>query len=154
MHISRISIKNFRSIDSVVDLEFGRFNVLVGKNNHGKTNFFEAIEWFYNGAGDIQEIKRKNSGDDEMFVEIEFANVQGGIERMSEKSKNKPKIKSIVGNLETARVRQIWHKDGAEKYIKEKQIYNSKEGEWEVPTCLLYTSYKRRGSLESPGAFL
>jgi predicted ATP-dependent endonuclease of OLD family len=118
----------------VNNLDVGRFNVLVGRNNHGKTNFFEAIEWFYNGVGDIQDIKRKGSGDEEMFIEIEFFGVQKGIERMSEKSKNKPKIKKIVGDLETAKVRQIWHKDEGGNELKEKQIYNSSEDKWETPT--------------------
>jgi putative ATP-dependent endonuclease of the OLD family len=49
MYISKISVKNFRSIDFVENLELNKFNVFVGQNNHGKTNFFEAIEWFYSG---------------------------------------------------------------------------------------------------------
>ena len=44
MKISKINITNFRSIErsefSVTD-----FNIFVGQNNCGKTNFFEAIEF-------------------------------------------------------------------------------------------------------------
>jgi putative ATP-dependent endonuclease of OLD family len=43
MHLSTIDIKNFRSFEDVhVDLEAG-LNVLVGRNNTGKTNLLQAI---------------------------------------------------------------------------------------------------------------
>jgi putative ATP-dependent endonuclease of the OLD family len=68
MYISKISVKNFRSIEFVENLELNKFNVFVGQNNHGKTNFFEAIEWFYSGSiGDLSEIRRKGSGDQEIY---------------------------------------------------------------------------------------
>lgn len=43
VRISKITICNFRSIEQAI-LAPSAFNVLVGQNNHGKTNFFEAIE--------------------------------------------------------------------------------------------------------------
>ncbi len=55
MKITRIKIENFRSIE-FTEIALGAFNVLVGQNNHGKTNFFEAIDWFYNGSGDVNQI--------------------------------------------------------------------------------------------------
>ena len=54
MKIKEIRINNFRSIKEVV-VNPSRFNVLVGQNNHGKSNFFEAVEWFYGGKGNIDE---------------------------------------------------------------------------------------------------
>jgi putative ATP-dependent endonuclease of OLD family len=45
MKISRISIKNYRSIEATA-LNIGAFSVLDGQNNHGKTNIFEEIQWF------------------------------------------------------------------------------------------------------------
>jgi putative ATP-dependent endonuclease of OLD family len=46
MKISKIRIENFRSIESAV-FEPTDFNIYVGQNNCGKTNFFEAIEFFF-----------------------------------------------------------------------------------------------------------
>lgn len=45
MKITRIRIENFRSIK---ETEFitSDFNIFVGQNNCGKTNFFEALEFF------------------------------------------------------------------------------------------------------------
>lgn len=44
MYISKISIKNFKSIHSIdLNLSKGK-NVLVGKNNAGKSNILKAID--------------------------------------------------------------------------------------------------------------
>ena len=61
MKISRIKIENFRSIK---DSEFSTtdFNIFVGQNNCGKTNFFEALVFFFNGirkGGNVDELKFK-----------------------------------------------------------------------------------------------
>ena len=39
MNIKAITIKNFRSIQEIENLDFKTFNVLVGQNNHGKKIF-------------------------------------------------------------------------------------------------------------------
>ena len=49
MKISKITVQNFRSI-KFAEFECKDFNVFVGQNNCGKTNLFEAIEWFYSGT--------------------------------------------------------------------------------------------------------
>jgi AAA15 family ATPase/GTPase len=46
MRLSKIVIQNFRSISNAEILP-SKFSVFVCQNNHGKTNLFEAIEWFY-----------------------------------------------------------------------------------------------------------
>jgi len=46
MKISKIIVENYRSIKRV-EVKPTRFSVFVGQNNHGKTNFFEAIEWYF-----------------------------------------------------------------------------------------------------------
>ena len=56
MRISKITIDNFRSIKHA-EITADKFNVFVGQNNHGKTNFFEAIDWFYGAKGDIDKIR-------------------------------------------------------------------------------------------------
>lgn len=48
MKISRILIKNFRSIRKA-DFTCTDFNIFVDQNNAGKTNYFEAIDWFFKG---------------------------------------------------------------------------------------------------------
>ncbi len=74
MKISNIRIENFRSIEtSVFDLT--DFNVCVGQNNCGKTNFFEAIEFFFNGTGrggNNNDLKFKREADREILVELTF----------------------------------------------------------------------------------
>jgi AAA15 family ATPase/GTPase len=71
MKIKTIKIKNFISIVNV-NIDINDFNVFVGQNNHGKSNFLEAIEWFYNGSGDLDEIKRKCKTIKDVSVEICF----------------------------------------------------------------------------------
>ena len=48
MKITRIEVENFKSIEKY-DFGISDFNVFVGQNNHGKTNFFEALSWFDSG---------------------------------------------------------------------------------------------------------
>ena len=51
MHIAKIEVSNFRSLKNVtVDLRPG-LNVLVGRNNSGKTNLFAAIRHAIGPAG-------------------------------------------------------------------------------------------------------
>ena len=95
MYISNIEIKNFRSINHV-NITTDHFNVFVGQNNHGKSNFLEALEWFYNGAGDINEIKRKGTDSSDVSVEIEFSNIQTGFENMKN-DKNRTTIQNKIG---------------------------------------------------------
>ena len=57
MKISKITIQNFRSIEKA-EIEVTDFNIFVGQNNCGKTNLFEALEFFFNGyKGNLQELK-------------------------------------------------------------------------------------------------
>lgn len=104
MKVSKISISNFRSIEKVDNLSLNSFSVFVGQNNHGKTNFFEAIEWFYNG-GDEEEIIRKGKNKDDVFVELEFVGSQEGLTRIGTLT-HKTKISNIIGDNDTIRVRR------------------------------------------------
>ena len=89
MKISKIIIDNFRSIKHT-EVTVDKFNIFVGQNNHGKTNFFEAIDWFYNGKGDLDKIRCGRMGDTEISVEIEFIEISDGIEKMkNEKNSNR-----------------------------------------------------------------
>jgi recombinational DNA repair ATPase RecF len=79
VRITRVEIRSFRSIETA-EVDMGPFNVFVGQNNHGKTNLFEAIEWFYNGGGNLAEIAYLRGPAHEVSVEIRYAGVQEGIE--------------------------------------------------------------------------
>ncbi|MGY4098531.1 ATP-dependent nuclease [Nocardia sp. R16R-3T] len=44
MRLERLEVRRFRSIEEVVIRSFGDFNVLIGKNNSGKSNILAAID--------------------------------------------------------------------------------------------------------------
>ena len=91
MRISRIHVQNFRSIRDT-EIQPTKFSLLVGMNNHGKTNVFEAINWFYTGKGDLPEIMFAGSDaieDIEAVVEIEFSGIQAGVLNISNNDNRK-----------------------------------------------------------------
>jgi predicted ATP-dependent endonuclease of OLD family len=47
MKLEAINIKNFRSIQEITVEECGGFNVIIGKNNAGKSNILRAIDIFF-----------------------------------------------------------------------------------------------------------
>lgn len=108
MKISRIKIKDFRSIE---DSEFtcSSFNVFVGQNNTGKTNFFEAIEWFYNGTPkgvSINELKFRREANRDILVEIEFVGAQHGAENMKNET-NRTKMLGVLDGGDLIVVRRV-----------------------------------------------
>lgn len=97
MKISRIKIENFRSIKSA-EFDLSPFNIFVGQNNCGKTNFFEAVEFFYNGVKrgiEINDLKYKRIESKEILVEIEFTGAQNGAQLMQNDT-NRTKILSAL----------------------------------------------------------
>lgn len=104
MKIHAIKISGFRSIQTA-SVEVGPFNVFVGQNNHGKTNLFEAIEWFYTGKGDIERIRFGRAGNAEVSVEIEFANVQDGLGKMLNE-RNRASIEKAIAGQDRVRIRR------------------------------------------------
>ena len=88
MKIKSIKIKNFKSLREV-EVDTSSFNVFVGQNNHGKTNLFQAIEWFYTGKTDTDSFRHINAvSTDEVSVEIEFSGVKEGFGRQRAARKN------------------------------------------------------------------
>lgn len=122
MKISKITVDNYRSIKHA-EIEADQFNVFVGQNNHGKTNFFEAIEWFYNGKGDLDKIRFGAQGTAEISVEIEFVDVQDGISKMKNE-KNKSVISKLLGESETVRVKR------SSVLPKMRQIFDESKNDW------------------------
>ena len=121
MRISRIYIQNFRSIQEA-EFEPSEFTLLVGRNNHGKTNVFEAVSWFYSGKGelpDIRFVRDDASGDAEVCVEVEFSGVQAGLENISNDD-NRQKLRNIVGEADTMRVRRT-SVDPKNRYVLQPQ---------------------------------
>jgi putative ATP-dependent endonuclease of OLD family len=102
MHISNIEVKNFRSLMDAT-LSPNQFNVLVGQNNHGKSNFLEAIEWFYNGSGDMKDILRKGAEPKSTAVEIEFSGVHSGLENMKNE-KNRTTLEKKLGEADSVKI--------------------------------------------------
>ncbi len=107
MKISKVTIKGFRSIEGET-IDFSDFNIIVGKNNCGKTNLFEAIQWFYSGfkTGVVQDhFKYDRNPSVEIIVDVEFTGAQDGLSRMAEAS-NKTKLKGHIGDSDTVTIRR------------------------------------------------
>lgn len=130
MHISKIIIQNYRSI-WLTNLELSEFNVLVWRNNHWKSNFLEAIEWFYNWTGDFNDIKRKTSGEEPIIVQIEFSGVQDWIAKMKNEDNKTALLKEFSG-VDFVQIRRSSWIDG--KNIREVFYPNRWEAwEWAKP---------------------
>ncbi len=128
MRISKIKIQNFRSLADV-EVSVSEFNVLIGQNNHGKTNFFEAVEWFYKPSGEIEDIRHVDAEDDaEVSVEIEFSGVQAGVENIS-KEDNRVKIRNVIGEADIMRIRR------SSPDAKSRLLYNPEKNEWKKQPC-------------------
>lgn len=108
MKISKIKVKNFRSIKGA-EITPSNFNIFVGQNNHGKTNFFEALDWFFSGPrkGEGLDIIRFRgaSADEEVSVEVEFTGAQEGVQKMKNEG-NKTKISGLIGESHVITVRR------------------------------------------------
>lgn len=124
MKITRIKIENFRSIESA-EIFLSEFNVFVGQNNHGKTNFFEAIDWFYNGSGDVNQIAFRREVERDVVVEIEFDGVQAGIESVKNE-KNKEAFRKFADGRDVLKVTRR-KSDGAKR-----ALWDEKSGEWSI----------------------
>ncbi|MYE07229.1 MAG: ATP-binding protein [Oligoflexia bacterium] len=74
MRISRIVIDNYRSIQKA-EVNLDKFSIFVGQNNHGKTNFFEAIEWFFNKKSSKRDEHFNRDERNQISVEIFFESV-------------------------------------------------------------------------------
>jgi len=105
MKIAKIKINNFRSVK---ESEFSTtdFNIFVGQNNCGKTNFFEAIEFFFNGlgrGGKSDDLKFKREVDREIIVEVTFSGALQGAAQMQHDG-NRTKIERVLAGNDTVMV--------------------------------------------------
>ena len=130
MKIKEVTIKNFRSIEDIT-VPFGSFNALVGQNNSGKTNFFEALKWFWGG------FERQVTKEDIVFsearrdahisVEITFSGLQSAIANMKNETKKKA-LENIFGNgTDEIKIRRTTEFND----VKTKQLLNPQNNDWE-----------------------
>lgn len=110
MKISRIIINNFRSVEKA-QIVASDLNIFVGQNNHGKTNIFEAIDWFFTGlkkGESIEEIRFGRNGESEVSVRIEFTGAQAGVSTMVDPG-HKTKMTHALGGSDTVTVVRSSH---------------------------------------------
>ena len=122
MKISKIKVKNFRSVKDA-EIAPDNFNIFVGQNNHGKTNFFEAIDWFYGAKGDIDKIRFGQTGQDEVSVEIEFSGAKEGALKMKNE-KNKTVITKLLGESDIITIKRT------SADTKVRKILDPNKNEW------------------------
>ena len=100
MKINYITIRNFRSIEKA-DICCSDFNIYVGQNNAGKTNLFEAVEWFYNGTPRDTTAKNltfKRGDPNSLTVEITFSGAQDGAKKMLNAANGKKMLDVLSGS--------------------------------------------------------
>jgi len=102
MKIRTVQIENFRSIENS-EVLFTDFNIIVGQNNTGKTNFFEAISWFFSGSTTADSMKYMKDSTREVVVTVEFVDAQHGANNMLNEG-NKAKILGVLGDSDVISV--------------------------------------------------
>lgn len=122
MKITNILVENFCSIKHA-EIQPSQFNVFIGQNNHGKTNLFEAISWFYSGKGSIQNFRFGRTGEAEVAVEVSFSGIQDALQKMKNE-KNRSSIQKVVGDRDALRVRR------SSNDVKIRQIFDDSAGVW------------------------
>jgi len=74
--ISELKIRNFKSLESV-DLKLGHFNLLVGANASGKSNFLDALR-FLQGVGNGLALDEILDGKPPSGATARWAGIRGG----------------------------------------------------------------------------
>ncbi|MFZ5425021.1 MAG: ATP-dependent nuclease [Patescibacteria group bacterium] len=71
MKIEKVTIKNFKSIQ-YQEIDLYNYNVFVGENNSGKSNFIAALRAFYDEYKPTTEDFCIHATDNEMYIELKF----------------------------------------------------------------------------------
>lgn len=124
--INKISINNYKSIEILKDLELSDFSIFVGQNNHGKTNLFEALDWFFSGKGDLKEISYLGDTKKEVKVELNFTGLKESIKNVKHEKHKKGLLEAFGEGNEITIRRTSTFKEG-----KELQLFNPKKKNWE-----------------------
>lgn len=134
MKIKTLEIKNWRSIKELKVMTQDLM-IIIGQNNHGKSNLLSAILFFYG------EIKHQDldffQGAEELFVDIEFSELD---------DQDKKTFEKYVTQQETIKVRKVaylggsfeykgWIQTCLEDYLKEENAgnYTSRETASSLP---------------------
>jgi len=128
MKIVNVKVKNFRSIESE-EIDFSNFNILVGQNNHGKTNFFEALRWFFRGFNRMEgkeDLVFFENSDDEISVEIKFTGLQQAISNMTNTAKQTALVNIFGEDTDEITIRRTTEFDDGKK----RQLYNPEIRGW------------------------
>lgn len=105
MKISNVKVENFRSIRSS-EIDLTRFSIFVGQNNHGKTNFFEAIEWFYNAKSTLKDCYFNLDESNTITVELTFDEVvESDIDKLTNDA-TKTKIRNMLGESRKFKIKK------------------------------------------------
>ncbi len=104
MQITKIVIDQFCSIKHA-QFSPSNFNVMVGQNNHGKTNVFEALNWFYTNKGDTDRLRFGQKGTAEISVEVEFSGLQAALASMKNE-RNRTSIVNVVGSQDVIQAKR------------------------------------------------
>lgn len=122
MKLESLFIKNFRSIETIRLMKCDGFNVLIGKNNSGKSNILSAIYAFFGCIQDGNFIvldpkigqegdffKQKNLGDLKNSSQIEITQIfllsLDEIEKLKRNIvKETPQMKTAVDNINSSRL--------------------------------------------------
>ena len=126
MKIISIEVKNYRSIKEAKITNLNDFNIFVGQNNHGKTNIFEAIEWFFYGTRKNEQLDslRYNLDKNNVIeVVLELDGLQEGLTRMKN-SKNASTLKKISGD--SIKIRRTSNNEA-----KKREVFNNESKSWE-----------------------
>ncbi len=105
MKISKILVENFRSIKDT-DIALNNFSIFVGQNNHGKTNLFEAIEWFYTAKSSSDEQYFDKDTTKQIQVELEYVDVTDDDINKLTTDANKTKIRNLLGEETSFSIRK------------------------------------------------
>ncbi|MGI4758457.1 MAG: ATP-dependent nuclease [Janthinobacterium lividum] len=95
----------------------------MGQNNHGKTNVFEAVSWFYAGKGSVDNIRFGRIGQDEVSVEITFDGAQEALGRMKNEN-NRVKIENFLNGRDTIRAKRV------SGDVKTRKLFDEEKGSW------------------------
>ena len=104
MKIRNVVIHNWRSIKDI-ELNFQDLTILIGQNNHGKSNIISALLFFF-GQLKHNELDL-NDGNNEFFVEVT-------LNGLNENDQNQ--FKKYLTTESSIKVRKVATKDGATSY--------------------------------------
>jgi len=90
--ISELKIRNFKSLESV-DLKLGHFNLLVGANASGKSNFLDALR-FLQGIGYGLSIEGILNGVPQTNTNVKWNGIRGGSRSIAFRKKDGSKLKA------------------------------------------------------------